>query len=122
MENYPTLKTFLAALGTERECRWLLRQIRWSDGDCCPRCGDEEVTLVFSGRNAKARDRTLLRCWACDYHFSATAGTIFHDTHLNMRDWFLAIYLMGSIESGARVAQLQKFLGVNHETAVNMAK
>jgi transposase-like protein len=41
---------------------------------------------------------------------------------LNIRDWFLAIYLMGSIEAGARPAQLQKFIGVNHETAVNMAR
>ena len=80
------------------------------------------MTLVSSGINAKARYRLLYRCWACDYHFSATAGTIFHDTHLNIRDWFLAIYLMGSIEQGARVAQLQKYFGISHETAVNMAR
>jgi transposase-like protein len=29
---------------------------------------------------------------------------------------------MGSIEKGARVAQLQTYLGVSHETAVNMAR
>jgi transposase-like protein len=122
MTNYPTLKTFLAALGPERDCRWLLGRIRWPDGDRCPRCGNQQLTLVSSGISAKARDRLLYRCWACDYHFSATAGTILHDTHLYIRDWFLAIYLMGSIEKGARVVQLEKYLGVSHETAVNMAK
>jgi hypothetical protein len=76
MTDYPTLKTFLAALGPERDCRWLLSRIRWPDGDRCPRCGDQQVTLVSSGISAKARDRLLYRCWACDYHFSATPQAI----------------------------------------------
>jgi transposase-like protein len=119
---YPTLKTYLAALGPERDCRWLLRRVRWPKGDCCPRCGDQQVSLLTSGLNAIARSRTLFRCWACDYHFSVTAGTIFHDTHLEIRAWLLAIYLMESIENGARVAQIETYLGVSHETAVNMAR
>jgi transposase-like protein len=117
-----TLKSFLRALGTERECRLLLRKLRWPDGDRCPRCNGPYVSTVFSGFNAKARFRSLYHCILCDYQFSETSGTVFHDSHLEIRDWLLAIYLMGSIEGGVRVAQLEKFIGVNHETAVNMAR
>jgi transposase-like protein len=119
---YPTLQAYLAALGPERDCRWLFRRLRWPNGDRCPRCGDPQVSLLTSGLNAVARSRTLFRCWACEYHFSITAGTIFHNTHLGIRDWLLAIYLMESIEGGIRVAQLETYLGVSHETAVNMAR
>ena len=117
-----TLKSFLRALGTERECRLLLRRLRWPDGDRCPRCNSAYVSMVYSGFNAKARFRSLYRCFDCDYHFSETSGTVFHDAPLEIRDWMLAIYLMGSIEKGVRVAQLETFLGVGHETAVNIAK
>jgi transposase-like protein len=58
----------------------------------------------------------------CDYHFSETSQTLFHDTHLEIRDWFLAIYLMGSIENGARAAQLKRYLGISHQTSVDMAE
>jgi transposase-like protein len=121
MASYPTLKSFLASLGTERQCQWLLCKVRWPDGDSCPRCGSREVNLVDSaGLTGKGRSGILRRCRDCKHHFSATAGTIFHDTRLDIRDWFLAIYLMGSIKKGIRAAQLETYLGVSHETALNM--
>jgi transposase-like protein len=117
-----TLKSFLRALGTERDGRLLMRRLRWPDGDCCPQCDDVRVRQLFSGLNGKARSRILYHCLNCGYQFSETSGTVFHDSHVEIRDWLLAIYLMGSIEKGIRVAQLEKFIGVNHETAVSMAK
>ncbi|MCU1339781.1 MAG: ISXo5 transposase [Bryobacterales bacterium] len=122
MGSYPTLKSFLGSLGSERECQWLLCRVRWPDGDRCPRCGSPEIRLVISGLTGKRRDSILHRCLGCDYHFSETAGTIFHDTRLDIRDWFLAIYLMGSTEKGIRPAQLETYLGISHETARNMVR
>jgi transposase-like protein len=122
MVRYPTLKVFLRALGNERDCRWHLRTVRWPAGDDCPRCGSPDVNLVFSGLSGRVRMRLLHHCLECDYHFSATAGTVFHDTHLNLRDWLLAIYLMGSVKNGVQATQLKKYLGVNYETARNMVR
>jgi transposase-like protein len=117
----PTLKSFLQALGTEEQARLILRRLRWPEGVRCPRCREFQVNQVISD-DGKARSRILYYCVECDYKFSETAGTIFQDSHVEIRDWLLAIYLMGSIENGIRVAQLEKFIGVNHETAVYMAK
>jgi transposase-like protein len=80
------------------------------------------VNLIDSGLTGKRRGRILHRCRVCDHHFSETAGTIFHDTRLDLRAWFLAIYLMGSIEKGIRPAQLETYLGISHETALNMVE
>ena len=79
------------------------------------------MNLVVSGLSGKRRRGILHRCRNCDHHFSETAGTIFHDTRLNIRDWFLAIYLIGSIEKGVRPAQLETYLGIGHETALKVA-
>jgi len=78
--------------------------------------------LNDSSLSGERRGRILHRCRECDHHFSETAGSIFHDTRLDLRDWFLAIYLMGSIENGIRPAQLETYLGVSHETALTMVE
>jgi transposase-like protein len=120
MATYPTLKSFLGSLGTERQSQWLLCRVRWPNGDMCPRCGSPEVNLVDSGLTGKRRDSIVHRCRACAHHFSETAGTIFHGTRLSIRDWFLAIYLMGSIKEGIRPVQLETYLGISHETALKV--
>jgi hypothetical protein len=54
--------------------------------------------------------------------FSPTAGTMFHQTHLGLGQWFPAIYLMGSSEEGISAVQLKTYLGVSYETARNMVR
>ena len=42
------------------------------------------------------------------YQFSVTAGTIMHDSHLLLRKWFLAIYLMCESKKGISANQLKR--------------
>ena len=51
------------------------------------------------------------------YHFSVTAGTIMHDSHLPLRKWFAAIYLMCESKKGMSANQLHRTLGVAYRTA-----
>ncbi|HEY8809328.1 MAG TPA: IS1595 family transposase [Solirubrobacterales bacterium] len=46
-----------------------------------------------------------------------TAGTVFHDSHLPLWKWFLAIYLIGESKKGISGKQLQRTLGVSYKTA-----
>jgi transposase-like protein len=80
------------------------------------------VNLVCSGFTDSEGGRIRHRCRGCNHHFSASVGTVFHDARLDLRQWFLAIYLMGSVENGIRAAQLKAYLGVNYETARNMVR
>ena len=70
----------------DESCREALEDIRWPNGPACIRCGDTAVDPV------RGRGRGM--CRSCGYQFSVTAGTIMHRSHLPLRKWFLAIYLM----------------------------
>ena len=52
----------------------------------------------------------------CKYHFSATAGTIFHDSHLPLMKWFAAIYLLSESKKGMSANQLKRTLKVAYKT------
>ena len=90
-------------------CREYLEALRWPNGVCCTRCGDTDVAEI------KGRDRW--DCHGCGYHFSVTSGTIMHDSHLPLRKWFAAIYLMVESKKGMSALQLKRTLGVAYKTA-----
>ena len=56
-------------------------------------------------------------CRGCGYQFTVTAGTIMNDSHLPLRKWFLAIYLMCDSKKGMSANQLKRTLGVSYKTA-----
>ena len=94
---------------TDEKCRNLLEQLRWPDGVACSRCGSISVSEV--------KQRPVYDCNDCRYQFSVTAGTIMHDSHLPLRKWFIAIYLMCESKKGISALQLKRTLGVAYRTA-----
>jgi transposase-like protein len=95
--------------GDEDKCRKRLEALRWPDGVKCPRCGSEKISHI------KARDQ--YDCDKCRYQFSVTAGSIFHDSHLPLWKWFLAIYLMTESKKGISANQLSRSLSISYKTA-----
>ena len=93
----------------DSKCRRQLKRLRWPNGMACTRCGDMDVTEI------KGRDQW--DCRGCGYHFSVTSGTIMHDSHLPLRKWFAAIYLMCESRKGMSANQLHRTLGISYKTA-----
>ena len=93
----------------ETKCRQYLEALKWEDGVKCPRCGSDKISHI--------EKRDQYDCDKCRYQFSATAGTIFHDSHLPLWKWFLAVYLMTESKKGMSANQLQRSLGVSYKTA-----
>jgi transposase-like protein len=93
----------------EAKCRRYIEQLRWPRGAECPRC---ESTKVY-----RLENRPLLLCASCEHQFSATAGTIFHDTHLPLTKWFLATMLLCESKKGMSACQIQRSLGISYKTA-----
>ena len=91
------------------ECREALEEIRWPAGVCCTRCGDLNVLELPKHNRWK--------CRSCGYQFSVMSGTIMHDSHLPLRKWFIAIYLMCESKKGISACQMQRTLGVAYRTA-----
>ncbi len=79
MEDYPrTLLQLESRFRTDAACREYLAALRWPQGFVCPRCG------AIKGWRTR---RGLWMCGACQYQVSATAGTVFQDTHLPLGAW-----------------------------------
>jgi len=93
----------------EDKCRDYLEELRWPNGIACPRCGSLSVSRVQSPR--------VFDCNSCRYQFSVTAGTIFHDSHLPLWKWFLAVYLMVESKKGISANQLKRTLSISYKTA-----
>jgi transposase-like protein len=89
---------------SEESCRNALAELRWEDGVTCPRCGSKSI------RNSYTREQ--YNCGSCGYQFSVITGTIFQDTHLPLRKWFVAIYLMIESKKGISANQMKRTLGV----------
>lgn len=94
---------------SEEACRALLEELRWPDGIECLRCESKNVSRI--------KNRPQLVCNSCHYHFSVTADTIFHDSHLPLHKWFLAVYLIVESKKGISANQLKRSLGVTYKTA-----
>ncbi len=84
-----------------------LEKVRWPDGPHCPKCGADTVA-----RKVEAGQADRLQCWSCERSFSATAGTIFHNSHVDLRRWFLLIMLMNakkvSVMQAARDLEMRR--------------
>jgi len=103
------LMKLIAQFDTDDKCRATLEKLRWPDGVRCIRCESAKIS-----RNYK---RNQFECDSCGYHFSVTAGTIFHDSHLPLRKWFIATYLICESKKGMSALQLKRTLGVAYKTA-----
>src|SRR3954452_4590351 len=108
-----TLAEFQERFGADEDCRRYLVACRWPDGFRCPRCG---------GRGAHAvAARDLLQCRSCRHQTSVTAGTVLHRTHVPLRLWFAAAYLVTTHTPGFSAVQLQRQFGLaRYETAWTM--
>ena len=92
------------------KCRKHLERLRWPNGVACIRCGDTAVTRI--------KGRGQWDCQGCSYHFSVTTGTMMHDSHLPLRKWFAATYLMCESKKGMSANQLHRTLEVSYKTAL----
>src|SRR3989442_692737 len=93
----------------ETKCRAALEALRWPGGVACPRCQSKTVYRVLA--------RGQFDCDSCRYQFSVTSGTIFHDSHLPLWKWLLAIYLMLESKKGMSANQIRRTLAVSYKTA-----
>ena len=95
---------FEARFPDEAACaRWLLEK-RWPDGFRCPACGRDQAWEL-------GRERLTLQCAACERQVSVTAGTVLHGSHLPLRTWFLAAWLMATHANGISARQRWRQLG-----------
>lgn len=103
------LLTLMNAYDTAVECRAYLEDLRWPTGPICPRCSGKVISRL--------KERRQFECDDCTYQFSVTSGTLFHDSHLPLPKWFVAIFLICESKKGMSANQLKRILKVSYKTA-----
>jgi len=120
--------------GTKEACLDKLEKMRWPNGLCCLKCGvtgedesgnprlmkfttNETTRKRVSKKTGKVRtvrvpSRRLYECKECGYQFSATTGTVFHDSHLPLEKWFMAVAMILEAKKGMSSLQVGRHLGV----------
>jgi transposase len=108
-----TVKDLRVDFPDEEAClEWLVAWLH-PDGITCKKCG--VVTKHY-----KDKRRRSYSCSRCGNHFHPTAGTICHNTHIPLTDWFYAIYMMSTNKAGTSAKQIQRELGCSYSTAWRM--
>jgi transposase-like protein len=108
MSEMMTLPELINVFGDDTKCRRYIERLRWPREITCPRCNKAATAIA---------NRFQYDCDECHYQFSATSGTIFHDTHLPLTKWFLATYLLCESKKGMSACQIQRTLGISYKTA-----
>jgi transposase-like protein len=109
---------------TDDDCLAYLESMRWPDGIRCPVCGCDRISKITRRTASKNKRTRIYQCLeeTCKQQFSATAGTIFNDSHLPLTKWFLALALIVDAKKGISAKQLQEHLGIgSYRTAWYMA-
>ena len=119
-KSQPSIFEVFAKFNTEEKCLAHFERIRWPEGIECPKC-ESKRTFAYDTKGKTGKVRHLHECVDCQYQFSATVGTIFHDSHLPLTKWFLAIHMICSAKKGVSAKQLQRELQVTYKTAWYMA-
>lgn len=110
-----TLGIAQVARMTVEQAHEAFRMIRWSDtrGEpVCPRC---QCTATY-----RYKTRPVWCCKACQKQFSVTAGTIFQDRKMPIKDILLAIALFANGAKGQSALQMSRDLNVKHRTAFRL--
>ena len=84
-------------------------ELRWGEGMYCPYCDSERVT--------KLKQYPYYLCNDCRQKFTVRTDTVFERSHVPLRKWLYAMYLLETSRKGISSIQLGKTLGVRQATA-----
>jgi transposase-like protein len=86
----------------------------WPNGPVCPHCGGFERISKMGGKSTRVG---TYKCYRCRKQFTVKVGTVFEDSHVPMRLWLQAMFLLCSSKKGISSNQLHRTLGVTLKTA-----
>jgi transposase-like protein len=108
-----TLPEVNSLYATDERCRELLERLRWPEGVICPRCKDTHISRL--------KEYARYECAACEYQFTVTSGTVFHDSHLPLPIWFIAVLLLCEAKKGMSAHQLKRTIWGLHNGSYKTA-
>jgi transposase-like protein len=81
---------------------------RWRNGEYCPHCKHDKIYKCSNGKR--------YQCAKCKQDFTIRTKTVFGESKLPIRKWYMAIYLLATSSKGISSVQLAKQVGVSQKT------
>jgi transposase-like protein len=118
-----TLDQINTRFASDETAREYIETILWPKGPVCPHCKNTDAKRIWKIQaNPDKKIRAgLYRCAECNKEFTVTVGTIFEDSHIPLRKWLIAWYMICSSKKGISSLQLQRNLDLgSYRTALFM--
>lgn len=109
-----SLTAFLEAYDSEEACLQAIFEAKWPRGFICPYCEHDAGYRLKKPR--------MMECASCKRQTSITSGTLFQDSSIALRKWFLALYLVANDKGGISATRLAKVLGIQRKSAALMLR
>ena len=110
LRDFDSLFDLVDYFDTEKTCQEYLAVLRWNGKPVCPHCESEKVGEL-KGKTKR------YKCYGCRKQFGVRVGTIFQDSKLPLRKWFIAIYLETAHKKGISSNQLARDLKITQKSA-----
>jgi transposase-like protein len=107
--GFKTLLEFTDCFKDEAACVAHFTEKRFRNGKYCPHCKHAEIYTF--------RDGKRFRCAKCKMDFTIKTKTLFGDSKIAIRKWYMAMFLISSSGKGMSSIQLAKQIGVTQKTA-----
>ena len=105
-----------AAVSHGKRCTGSPGQDALAEGSSLPGLQSRQV-LADRIHQQDWRPATFVSVRFLQVQFSATTGTLFHDSHLPLTKWFAAVSLMSAAQKGISASQLGRHMGLTYKTA-----
>lgn len=112
MKTFKNLVDLMEFFHSEEFCHNFLKDMFWDEGrenKKCPHCSSCNVN--------EFTDFKKNRCYDCKFEFSIRKNTIFDDSKVSLKKWFMVIYLANSNKKGVNSHAIARQIGVTQKTA-----
>jgi transposase-like protein len=100
----------------EETCVCFLETLRWPNGVECVKCQSKRISRITS-KGKTGKPRFVYECLQCGQQFSVKSGTLFHDSHIPLTKWFMAIAVICQAKKGISANQVGRTIGVSTKSA-----
>lgn len=107
--DFKTLMEFTDYFKDEATCVAHFTATRFRNGEYCPHCHTTKIYKCAGGKR--------YHCASCKQDFTIRTKTVFGESKLPLRKWYMAVYLLSTTSKGISSLQLAKHVGVTQKTA-----
>lgn len=114
MEQFKGLIQFMEKFNTDKKCREYLKEALYPENPSC-KCGNKKMHYT------EHRTFKGFACHRCNHKQALVKGTLFENSNLPLRKWFIAIYMFTVHDTGITSRKLADLLDTTYVSAWHLS-